>query len=410
LITSFRTQAVVQEKFFGTDKELSEIYTPYHPATTDTLKPLNVMIIILESNSREHFGALNRDLANGTYEGYTPFMDSLIGESLVFPAFANGKTSIQGIPSILSGIPALMDQPFLQSPFKGNKITGIAGLLKPYGYTTAFFHGGANGIMSFDTYMPQIGFDHYYGRTEYGNDKDYDGKWGIRDEEFMQFMALKVGAMRQPFVVAFFSLSSHHPYEVPGKYRHQFKKGDLPIQQTIRYTDFSLARFFHTIRHESWFFNTLFVITADHTSEGYYPWYTSHVGQYAVPLIFYKPGSTLKGKSREIAQQADVMPSVLGYLGYDKPYLAFGNNLFSKGTDGFSVSYLSGIYTLIRDGYSLEFDGIRTTAFFDLRNDPMQQHNLAGKGENAQEKEELFMKAYLQQYNNRMIENRLKVE
>jgi phosphoglycerol transferase MdoB-like AlkP superfamily enzyme len=410
LVVSFNDDPVKQEKFFKTEKELAAVYTPLHPATSDTLQPLNVMILILESFSREHIGALNRDLADGTYEGYTPFLDSLIGESLTFKAFANGKTSIQGVPSILSGIPTLMDQPMVQSPYAGNKMTGIAGLLKPYGYSTAFFHGGTNGIMSYDTYMPGIGFDRYYGRSEYGNDKDYDGKWGIHDEEFLQFMAKKVSAMPQPFVVAFFSLSSHHPYEVPGKYRHQFKKGNLPIQQVVRYADFSLAQFFHSIRHENWFFNTLFVITADHTSEGYYPWYHSHAGQYAIPLIFYKPGSRLKGISNEIAQQTDVMPSVLGYLGYNKSYIAFGNNLFDDRQERFSIQYLSGIYTLIRDGYSIESDGVRTTALFDLKKDPLQHNNLAGKGIPEQARQELFLKAYLQQYNNRMIENRLMVE
>jgi hypothetical protein len=410
LITSFRLEPVTVQNRFRTEKELSDIYTPYHAATVDTLKPLNVMILIMESFSREHIGALNHDLADGAYEGYTPFLDSLIGESLVFPAFANGKTSIQGVPAILSGIPALMDQPFLQSRYEANRITGIGGLLKPFGYATAFFHGGTNGIMSYDTYMPRIGFDHYFGRTEYGNDKDYDGKWGIRDEEFLQFMAMKVGEMRQPFAVAFFSLSSHHPYEVPGKYRHQFEKGNLPIQQVVRYADYSLARFFHAIRHEGWFFNTLFVITADHTSEGYYPYYNTHVGQYAIPLIFYKPGGNFKGRSNVVAQQTDVMPSVLGYLGYNRPFLAFGNNLFATGTKGFAVNYLGGIYTLVKDGYSLEFDGYRTRALFNLKSDPLQQNNLAWKGEKAQENLELFLRAYLQQYNNRMIENRLTAE
>ena len=410
LVVSFNDDPVKQEQYFKTEKELAAVYTPFHPATVDTLRPLNVMILIMESFSREHIGALNRDLANGTYEGYTPFLDSLIGESMSFTAFANGKTSIQGVPSILSGIPTLMDRPMVQSPYAGNRMTGIAGLLKPYGYTTAFFHGGTNGIMSYDTYMPKIGFDLYFGRTEYGNDKDYDGKWGIRDEEFLRFMAGKVNAMPQPFVAAFFSLSSHHPYEVPGKYRHQFKKGSLPIQQTVRYADHSLAQFFHAVRHETWFFNTLFVIAADHTSEGFYPYYNSHNGQYAIPMVFYKPGSKLRGMSGRTAQQTDVVPSILGYLGYDRSFIAFGNNLFDATREGFSVQYLSGVYTLIRGGYSLEWDGERTTAFFDLKQDPLQKKNLAGNNLPEQAGQELFLKAYLQQYNNRMIENRLMVE
>ena len=410
LLVSFNNTPVVQRSYFGSEQELAAVYTPLHPAGSDTLKPLNVMIIIMESFSKEHIGSMNRDLSGGRYEGYTPFLDSLIGESLVFTAFANGKTSIQGVPSILSGIPTLMDQPLVQSPYAGNKFTGIAGLLKPYGYSSAFFHGGTNGIMSYDTFMPKIGFGQYYGRTEYANEKDYDGKWGIRDEEFLQFMAKKVNTLPQPFVVAFFSLSSHHPYEVPGKYRHQFKKGDLPIQQTVRYADYSLARFFHAVRHESWFFNTLFVITADHTSEGFYKWYNSHAGQYAIPLVFYKPGSNMKGMRSDIAQQTDILPSVLGYLGYNRRFIAFGNNLFDDNGDRFSVSYLSGVYTLIRNGFSLEYNGVKTTAFFDLKKDPLQLHNLAGKDHPEMERQEVFLKAYLQQYNYRMIEDRLMVE
>lgn len=410
LVVSFNNDPVKLAKYFKTEKELASVYSPYHPADSGTMQPLNVMILIMESFSREHIGALNRDLANGTYEGFTPFLDSLIGESLSFNAFANGKTSIQGVPAILSGIPTLMDRPMVQSAYAGNKMTGIAGLLKPYGYTTAFFHGGTNGIMSYDTYMPKIGFDRYYGRSEYGNEKDYDGRWGIRDEEFLRFMAGKVNTMPQPFVVAFFSLSSHHPYEVPGKYRHQFKKGNLPIQQTVRYADYSLSEFFHSVRHENWFFNTLFVITADHTSEGYFPYYHSHNGQYAIPMIFYKPGSSLKGRCSRIAQQTDMLPTVLGYLGYDRSFIAFGNNLMDSTAEGFSIRYLSGVYTLIRDGYSLEYDGERVTAFFDLEKDPLQLTNIAGDGNPGQDKMEHFLKAYLQQYNNRMIENRLTAE
>lgn len=410
LVHSFGEKAIVEKRFYASEKELAGIYTPYHPGNTDTLCPLNVVILVMESLSKEHIGAMNRDLANGSYGGYTPFLDSLIGESRVYTAFANGKTSIQGIPTILTGIPALLDQPIVQSPYVHNRVAGLAALLKPYGYRTAFFHGGDNGIMDFSVFLPKLGFDRYYGRTEYADDKDYDGSWGIYDEEFLGFTAKMIHEMKPPFLAVFFSLSSHHPYGLPGKYRHQFEKGSLPVQQVVRYADYSLAGFFHSVRHEEWFFNTLFVITADHTSEGYFPYYTSHVGQYAVPLIFYKPGGGLRGIRAEIAQQTDIVPSVLGFLGYPEPFIAFGNDLFNDNADHFSVNYLTGTYTLIRDGYSLEFDGERTTSLFNLKKDPLQLHNLAGKEPNKQEPLEAFLKAYLQQYNNRMIENRLIVD
>ena len=266
--------------------------------------------------------------------------------------------------------------------------------------------------MGFDSYTRLVGFDHYFGRSEYHNEKDYDGKWGIRDEEFFQYTAKTINGFKQPFIAAFFSLSSHHPYHVPAKYVNIFRTGKLPIQQSIMYADYSLGEFFHTAKHMPWYRNTLFVITADHTSEGYYPYYQSDVGQYAVPLIFFKPGSDLQGKPELIAQQTDVMPTVLGYLGYNKNYLAFGSDLLDSTANAahFSIHYISGLYGLMKDGYYLEYNGTKSVALFNLTKDPLQASNLVGREKEVQTRMETFINAYIQQYNNRLIENRMTVE
>ena len=67
-------------------------------------------------------------------------------------------------------------------------------------------------------------------------------------------------------------------------------------------------------------------------------------GTFAVPVIFYQPGSTLKGHIDAIAQQIDIMPTVLGYLGYDKPYISFGCDLLAIPTNQTSaVNYIGGV-------------------------------------------------------------------
>ena len=408
---TFNKETLKTLTYYKKESDLAKIYSPVQEASPGGFKNYNVMVIILESVSREHIGSLNHSLDNGRYQGFTPFLDSLIRQGLYFDAFANGKTSIQGIPAVLSGIPSLMNESFIQSPYAAGKFSSIAGLLKPMGYTTAFFHGGTNGTMGFDSYTKLVGFDHYYGRSEYNNEKDYDGKWGIRDEEFLQYTARTINGFNQPFVAAFFSLSSHHPYHVPAKYVNIFRKGKLPIQQSVMYADHALGEFFHTAKHMPWYKNTLFVITADHTSEGYYPYYQSDIGQYAVPLLFFKPGGDLHGMSGLIAQQTDVMPTVLSYLGYDKNFLAFGTDLFdSTSTTHFSIHYISGFYGLMKDGYYLENNGSRSTALYNMSKDPLQVTNLIGKEKDVQKEMEVFLNAYLQQYNNRLIENRLSID
>jgi len=407
---TFRNESLKMADFFPKESELAKLYNPVHYRKPGEMQKLNIMIIVMESFSREHIGILNRNLEGGNYQGFTPFIDSLICQGFYFDAFANGKTSIQGIPAILSGIPSLMNESLIQSNYAADKYTSIAGLLKPFGYSTSFFHGGTNGTMGFDSYTKLVGFDHYFGRTEYNNEKDYDGKWGIRDEEFFHFTAMKMNELKQPFLVTLFSLSSHHPYFVPGKFANIFRKGHLPIQQSIMYADHSLGEFFHEIKHTSWYHNTLFVITADHTSEGYYQYYKTNVGQVSIPLLFFLPGSELKGYRTTVAQQTDIMPTILDYLGYGRNYLSFGTDLMDSNSVHFSIHYLSGIYGLIKDGYYLEFDGTKSTSLYNLRNDPLQKVNILNSEKHEKEKLELFIKAFIQQYNNRVIENRLVVE
>ena len=151
IIKTYNHEMLKTLTWFRKETELARVYSPVHVAEAHGFKNYNVMIIIMESFSREHIGSLNRSLDNGRYQGFTPFMDSLIRAGLYFDAFANGKTSIQGIPAVLSGIPSLMDESFIQSGYAAGKFTSIAGVLKPRGYTTAFFHGGTNGTMGFDS-------------------------------------------------------------------------------------------------------------------------------------------------------------------------------------------------------------------------------------------------------------------
>jgi len=206
---------MLQRKNYFSDASCKEIYNPVFNANCNAKNeslsyPKNVVVLIVESLSSEHIGAFNHNI--GGYEGYTPFLDSLIDHAVAFQGFANGKQSIEGIPSVVASIPGLMDWPYINSAYAGNKINSLPGLLRQEGYTTAFYHGGTNGTMDFDGFARIAGFEHYYGRTQYNNDKDYDGNWGIFDEPFFSYFADNLNKTKQPFFATIFSLSSHHPW------------------------------------------------------------------------------------------------------------------------------------------------------------------------------------------------------
>ena len=411
IIKTIGLSALSNKVYFKNTNELSKIYNPIFVANTEDsvhdFRKLNVVIIILESFSQEHIGALNNIKG---YSGFTPFLDSLIKKSVYVKGFANGKRSIEGIPAILASIPTLMNEAYITSMYAGNKINSLASLLKIKGYNTSFYHGGSNGTMGFEAFTKIAGFDTYYGRNQYDNEKDYDGKWGIWDEPFLQNYAKQLNATPQPFLSSVFTLSSHHPYKVPEKYKGKFRKGHLEIQESIMYADYSLKKFFETASKMPWYDSTLFVITADHTSEAYLDYYQNNIGMYAVPIIFYLPNGNLKLDFNQIGQQIDIMPSVLNILNFDKPYFSYGTSVFDAQKPHFNITYINGEYQLIKDNYVLKFDGEHSLSMFNIKNDSLLKNNLISKDVLQRKEMEIFIKAVIQKYNNSLINNKMEVK
>jgi phosphoglycerol transferase MdoB-like AlkP superfamily enzyme len=368
----------------------------------------NVFIIILESFSTEHIGALNHQ--QGTYKSdFTPFLDSLCSHSNVYQGFSNGKRSIEGIPAILASVPTWMNEDFITSQYASNKFNSLASLLKAEGYRSSFFHGGKNGTMGFDAFCKSAGFDNYYGKNEYPVENDFDGSWGIWDEPFLQYVAKTLDATPQPFLGAVFTLSSHHPYKVPDKYKNKFKKGSLEIQETIMYTDFALKKFFEKASSMPWFHNTIFILTADHTSEAGQSFFKNRVGQYAIPVIIYDPQNDQTGNKTVIAQQTDIMPTILDILHYPKPFVAFGGSLLRTDEPRFSISFLNGNYQIIKDGYAFQTDHSLSEELFYFEQDSLLTINLIRNQKNIATENDRLLKAVIQQYNNRLIENKLSI-
>jgi phosphoglycerol transferase MdoB-like AlkP superfamily enzyme len=387
-------------------EEAARLFSPEHKSPGYDSSKSNVVLIILEGIGKEFVGSLNN------YQGYTPFLDSLILHSMVFPnAFANGKRSIEGIPAIIAGLPTLMNNAYITSAYAGNQINSIASVLRKKGYATSFFHGGNNGTMGFDIFASMAGFEHYYGRNEYNNDKDYDGSWGIYDEPFLQYFANSLNITRQPFFSCVFTLSSHHPYRLPEKYEEVFKGGTLPIHPTVRYTDYALKQFFTTASAMPWYKNTLFIITSDHTSLNERPFYNTTTGLYSIPILFYHPGNPFfRGKVNTVMQQADIMPTLLNWLKCGESYCAFGSNALDPDAFHFAINFLNDSYQLISGEHSIIFNGFKTTGLFNYPKDSTLSVNLADRDTHVREKLERHIKAIIQTYNRRMIHNQLTVK
>ena len=407
-------------QYFSSEEELEAIYSPIHNRgggasnTGVTMNRKNVVVLIVESFGREYIGALNKTLENGHYKGYTPHVDSLIAKSVTFShSYCNGRKSIDGMPSVLSGIPMFVE-PFFLTPASMNEVSGIAKLLAGEGYQTAFFHGAQRGSMGFMAFARSTGFQAYYGREDYcadnrfGGDEDFDGMWAIWDEPFLQYYGAKMSEMKEPFMTAVFTASSHHPYHVPEKYKDVYPEEGIIIHKCIRYTDMAIGRFFDYASKQPWYQNTIFVLTSDHTNLTDHAYYETDLGGFCSPIIIFEPGNTERQAEIQdkIAQQIDIMPTVLGMLGYQKPYLAFGIDVLNTpAEDTWAVNYLNGIYQYVKHGHVLQFDGSQTKAVYALT-DSLMQHNIAGRL-SQQPQMERELKAIIQQYMERMTQDRM---
>ena len=406
----------VVPEYYQDEAAMASVFTPIHvPNDSVPMTKKNVVVLIVESFGREYIGALNGTLENSHYRGYTPCVDSLIAKSITFShSYCNGRKSIDGMPSILSSIPCFVE-PFFLTPASMNHVSGIASLLVGEGYQTAFFHGAQRGSMGFQAFARSTGFQAYYGREDYdedtrfGGDADFDGMWAIWDEPFLQYYAAKMSEMKEPFMTAVFTASSHHPYVIPEKYKDVYPEEGLTIHKCIRYTDMAIGRFFQEASRQPWFKNTIFVLTSDHTNQSDHMEYQTDLGGFCSPIIIYEPGVTDQQPEmqQKIAQQIDILPTLMGRLHYPKPYFAFGIDVLNTPAEQtWAVNYMNGFYQYVKHGHVIQFDGQKTTAAYALT-DSLMQNNLVNQLP-EQPQMEREVKAIVQQYMERMTQDRLQ--
>ncbi|MBO7460368.1 MAG: hypothetical protein J6T53_05650 [Bacteroidales bacterium] len=115
---------VLKPLHFYDDEELEQLYSPIRKDLTinrfidKNIPDYNIFIIILESHGQEMVKFYNRNRE----ESLTPFLDSLLTNSLSFNGMANGRQSIEAVTSILSGLPSLMSKDYVESRYAMNRL------------------------------------------------------------------------------------------------------------------------------------------------------------------------------------------------------------------------------------------------------------------------------------------------
>jgi phosphoglycerol transferase MdoB-like AlkP superfamily enzyme len=407
LLQSQRGRALEPVTHFASDAEVDSLlplaYGYTVPPSVEP-RPQNIVLLILESYATEFWGGSNRE-----HPELTPFLDSLRTQGAFFAeSFANGRRSMDALPSILLGMPLYRGPSLATGRYQGNEWIGVGHFLRDVGYHTAFFHGAVKGTMYFDAIATLAGIEDFYPLERFPEatqDSAFDGHWGLFDEDALQFAVRQVGTFREPWFTTLFTISTHHPYQLPARYADSLPRGSRAIHASVAYTDLAVRRFFEVARTQPWYDHTLFIITADHTPPSRSTRYDTPIGRYMVPTLLFHPGGALPPlDTTRVMQHVDLFPTILDFAGVRPTHVPrFGHSLFATHV-GEAVLASDETYWMVRADGVLERtpDGRERVLRYDRERTGGREAQLP-VAQRAARSERLL--AYLQHYTMSMINN-----
>ena len=211
--------------------------------------------------------------------------------------------------------------------------------MKKRGYQSGFMFGGDLTYGNIKSYIYNKKFD------VVKEEKDIDssiprGKLGIQDGDMEgQYLQL-LNAAKAPFIYAWFTLSTHMPYDFPGE-KKPLTAAENDYVNGITYADKAFQHFFEEAKKQNWYKNTLFVIVSDH-SHGCQKQFSPYECEYhRIPLVFFGDviDSAFRGKEiSSVFSQLDITKTLLKQLKMDeeaKQYV-WGKNMFNPNTKPFA--------------------------------------------------------------------------
>lgn len=419
LLQSIKEKPVETPVYFS-DEELarrrSSVVVPASDSAAMSMR--NVMLIVIESGGQHWIDRLD-NAPSAEARGLMPFLDSISGQSLVVRYnFTTGRRSNEGMAAILGGFPMFEPFIYMGSPYENNTVDALPALLRRKGYATKFYCGSNHGSFAIDQLAMMMGMQSVADRETYGDDRDFDGVWGIYDHAMARFAVSDLSETPQPWLACWFTLSSHAPFRVPSAWRAEgYKSPDGSMERSMEYVDRSLAYFFEMARTQPWFDNTLFVITADHGCRDLHgtiydtPWLYA-----SIPMIIYDPSgeTVVAGEVGDrVMSQVDTGAVILGLLGYPDPYVSMGRDVLhmQPGEEHYAIYKGNNLYHIISTRLLVEWDGRddKPVTVFDITADAALEHplDIAGDEDTRQEVRSMidYAKAYIQDFTHRLTTN-----
>jgi phosphoglycerol transferase MdoB-like AlkP superfamily enzyme len=286
----------------------------------DTIKPLNVIVVLMESMSSFKTGAFHQKVL-------TPNLVNLEKESVWFSNFySSGVHTYSGIFSTITGYPTILHKHALEN-YVYKKFDCLPSNLKQEGYQTMFF------VPHDEQFDNMAGFLTFNGVDQIFSDKDMPsseslGAMGVPDHKLFDFTIDKLNTARKPFFALVLTGSDHGPWEIPSDLPWK-PDGKDEQERATQYADWSIGHFIEKAKKQEWFNNTLFVFLGDHGSN-HGRSYHMDIAFNQVPCLFYCPTKLTACENDDPSVQMDVFPTIMGILGYGYQNRTFGLDLLKQ--------------------------------------------------------------------------------
>ncbi|WEN15282.1 LTA synthase family protein [Rhodanobacter sp. AS-Z3] len=285
-------------------------------------KRLNVVLISVESLSGDYLGTF------GNKENITPYLDSLVDQSLFFDKlYANGTRTVRGLEALALSVPPTPGDSLVKAHDNEN-LFSLADIFNDRGYQSDFVYGGYGEFDNMNQFFGSNGY-RTVDRRAIPKSATIHGEnvWGVADEDLYTLALSQMDqshAAGKPFFLHIMTTSNHRPYTFPGG---RVKQANGTREGAVAYTDWSIGDFIRRAREKSYFDDTIFVITADHCASS--AGKTSvPINRYHIPLWIYAPKHVPPQRVERLMGQVDIAPTVLGLLNFSYRTRFFGYDLF----------------------------------------------------------------------------------
>lgn len=291
------------------------------PFELSTKKP-NVVMIVVESLGAKFIGALGGNAQT------TPYLNKLAQESIFFERFyATGTRTVRGLEALSLSVPPTPGYAVVKRP-DHKDLFSIGNTFKNNGYSATFLYGGRGFFDNMNSFFAGNGFSVIDQQDFKDDETTFSNAWGVCDEDLFKKALKTISSKDQknPFFMFLLTTSNHRPFTYPEG------KIDIPSGTSragaVKYTDYAIGKFLDEAIQQEWSKNTIFIVVADHSTEGRGQ-FDLEMNDFHIPLWIYSPHLLKPQVVSKLGSQIDLLPSLIHLLGLKDESPFFGQSLFN---------------------------------------------------------------------------------